>query len=112
MTFIFVIKSLTPHDFNLSTLIFIENITFKITKAVEFSLSLIISSTTSFFIYRVVLSLSFAYKLYKKLYLIIADLYMRYTLLNKLRYITIIRIINVLFIMFIQNLYKRFDKKK
>ena len=44
------------------------------------------------------LSLSPIYKLYKKLYFIVADLYMRFALLNKF---TIIRIIIIFFIIFI-----------
>ena len=57
------------------------------------------------------LSLSFIYKSYKKLYFTIVDLYMRYALLNKFLF-TITRIMIVLFIIFMQNLYEKFYNKK
>ena len=57
-------------------------------------------------------SLLFIYKFYKKSYFTIANLYIRYALLSKFQRIIIIYIINILFIIFIQNLYKRFNKKK
>ena len=94
ITSIFVIKNITFHKCSLSALAFIESITFKITIIIEFFLS----STNSLFIYRIILFLSFAYKLYKKLYFTITNLYIRYTSLSKF---TIIRIIIVFFIMFI-----------
>ena len=54
------------------------------------------------------------YESYKKSYFTIADLYMLYALLNKPRVRNkIIRIIIVLFIIFMQNLYKKFyDNEK
>ena len=61
ITFIFAAKSLTSHNFDLSTFIFVENIIFKITKAIELFLLLIILSTTSSFTYRVILLFSFIY---------------------------------------------------
>ena len=83
---IFAAKNITSHKFNLSALIFTESI---ILKAL---------SSTSLSVYRAMLSLLFIYKFYKKLYFIIADLYMRYILLSKF---IIIRIMIVLFIIFI-----------
>ena len=52
----------------------------------------------------------FIYKFYKKLNFIIANLYTRYALLNK--FIIIYIIIIVLYIIFMQNLYKMFYNKK
>ena len=83
----FIIKSISYYDFNLLILNFIENFILK------FYL------LTSLLAYRAVLSLSFIYKFYKKLYFTIANLYIRYILLNKF---IITRIIIVLFIIFIK----------
>ena len=94
-TFTSVTESLTPHDSGLSALVFIENITFKATEATELFLSSAIPPTTP-----------------PPTYLTIADLYMRYAPLNRPRRITITRTMSVLPIMSIQDLYKRFDKKK
>ena len=95
ITFIFAIKNITFHKFNLLTFIFTENITFKIIKTIKFFLLLI-----SLLIYRAILFLSLVYKFYQKLYLIIVNLYMRYTLLNKTQFI-IIRLKIIFFIIFI-----------
>ena len=87
------------YKFNLLTLVFIESIIFKAIIIIE----------TSLLIYRFVLFLSFIYMLYKKLYFTIVNLYIRYALLSKF---IVIRIIIMLFIIFIQNLYKKFYNKK
>ena len=57
--------------------------------------------TISFFIYRAISPSSFIYELYKKLYLTVADLYMRYTLLSKFLFNKITRIIIILLIILI-----------
>ena len=69
-------------------------------------------STISLFIYRAILSLSFIYKFYKKLYFTIVDLYMRYVSLSKSSFNKITRIIIMLFVIFMQNLYEKFYNKK
>ena len=86
----FATKSISSYKFNLSTFIHVENTSSK---------TLIISLTISSFIYRAISSSSLIYKLYKKLYLTIVDLYMRYASLSKPSF-TIIRIIIMLSIMF------------
>ena len=63
-TYAFAAKSIASHKFNLSALAPVE-------------------TSTSLLTYRFVLSLSSTYELYKKLYLTIANLYIRYALLNK-----------------------------
>ena len=69
-------------------------------------------SSTPLSVYRSVLSSPFTYEPYKKLYLTVADLYMRYALLNRSSFI-ITRIMIILFIMFMQDLYEKFhDKEK
>ena len=68
--------------------------------------------TISFFIYQAISSSSFIYKLYKRLYFIIVNLYMRYALLNKFLFNKITRIIIMFFVIFMQNLYEKFYNKK
>ena len=99
-------KSIAPYKFNLSTFVFVESIVLKVTIIIKLSLS-----SNSFFTYRAISPLFFIYKPYKKSYLTIADLYMRYVSLSKPSFI-IIRIIIMLSIMFMQNLYKKFYNKK
>ncbi|CAF9916932.1 MAG: hypothetical protein ALECFALPRED_010915 [Alectoria fallacina] len=85
-------KSISPHKSSLSTLASVES--------------------TPLPAYRSVSSPPPTYEPYKKLYLTVADLYMRYALLSKPSFI-ITRIVTVLFIMFMQNLYEKFyDKEK
>ena len=100
-TTFFVVKSITSHKFNLSAFISAENIILKVLLLI------------SLLIYRVMSSSLFIYKFYKKLYFIIANFYMRYALLSKFQvYNKIIYIINVLFIIFMQNFYKKIYNKK
>ena len=66
-------KSITPHKFNLSTFAPVENIVLKITILIEFFLL-----STPLSIYRAMSSSIFTYKPYKKSYLTVVDLYMRY----------------------------------
>ena len=69
--------------------------------------------TISSFTYRAISFPSFTYKSYKKPYLTIADLHMRYNSLNKPSFNKVTRIIIMLSIIFMQNLYENFyDKKK
>ena len=95
-------KSISFHKFDLSALIHVEN---------TFSKTLITSSTTSSFIYRAISFSSPIYELYKKLYLTVIDLYIRFVSLSKSSF-TITRIIIMLFIIFMQNLYEKFYNKK
>ena len=100
----FAAKSISSHKFNLSTLASVEKTTIII--------KLFLLSTNSSFIYRAISSLSFIYKSYKKPYLTIANLYIRYALLNKPPF-TSTHIITIFSIIFMQNLYEKFyDKKK
>ena len=93
-----VAKSISVHKSNLSALVSVESIVFKITIIIEFFLS----STNSSLTYRAISSSSFIYKLYKKPYLIIVDLYIRYTSLSKSQARNkITRIITVLSVIFI-----------
>ena len=102
ITSIFIAKNIAFHIFNLSIFIHVENTSSK---------TLIISSTTSSFIYRAISSLSSIYQTIK-LYLTIADLYMRYASLSRPPS-KITRIMTVLPTMFMQDLYEKFhDKKK
>ena len=91
ITFISAAKSITFYKSDLSALIHVEN---------TFLKTLIISSTISSFTYRAISSSPPTYKLYKKPYLTVADLYIRYVSLNKPSF-TITRIMIVLFIIFI-----------
>ena len=91
----FVAKSISFYKFNLSALVFVE-------------------TSTLLSVYRFVSPSSSIYKPYKKPYLTIADLYIRYVSLSKSQTRNkITRIMIVFLIMFMQNLYKKFyDKKK
>ena len=105
-TFISVAKSIATYKTGLTPL-FISETIFNNANNI-FSKT----SATPSFIYRAILSSSSIYELYKKSYFMIVDLYMRYASLSKPSFI-ITRIIIVLSIMFIQNLYEKFyDKKK
>ena len=106
MIFIFVAKSIASHKFNLLTFVFIESIVFKVTIIIKLFLL-----SNSSFTYRAISSSFFIYKPYKKSYFTVANLYMRYALLSKPSF-TITRIIIMLSIIFIQNLYKKFHNKK
>ena len=86
-TFIFVTKSIASYKFSLSTFVSVESIVLKAT----------IITITPLSVYRFLSFLSSIYKLYKKLYFIIVNLYMRYTSLSKF---IITRIIIMLLIMF------------
>ena len=108
-------KSISFHKSSLSALISVESISLKATKAAKFSLS-VISSTTSSSTYRAVSPPSLTYEIVSKFYLTIADLYMRYAPLKSIKSthfrFTITRIMIVLPIMFMQNLYEKFYNKK
>ena len=95
-TSFFAAKSISFHKFNLLILASIESFL----------------SSTSLSIYRFVLFSSFIYEPYKKSYLTIVDLYIRYVLLSKPLCNKVTRIIIMLFIMFMQNLYEKFRNKK
>ena len=70
-----------------------------------------VETSTSLSAYRFVSSSSLIYEPYKKPYLIVADLYMRYAPLSRPRRIT--NSVTVLFIMSMQDLYEKFhDKEK
>ena len=134
--FISAIKSLPFHDFNLSSLFIFETIfndantaikKREITRFVATSASaaksimfyksslsafVFVKTSTSLSAYRFVSSPSFIYESYKKSYLMVADLYIRYALLSKPSFNKITRIIIMLFIMFMQNLYEKFYNKE
>ena len=93
-TFFFVAKSISFHKFNLSTLASVESIAFEIT------ITFIFLSSISLSIYRFVLFSSFIYELYKKLYFMIVDLYIRYALLSRSLSNKITRIITVFSVIF------------
>ena len=103
ITSISAAKSIAPHKSDLSTFIHVENTSSK---------TLTISLTTSFFIYRAILSLSLTYKSYKKLYFTVVNLYIRYASLSKPSFNKVTRIIIVFFVMFMQNRYEKFYNKK
>ena len=107
ITSFFAAKSISFHKFNLSTLASVESIIFKIT------ITSVFLSSTSLLTYRFVSFSPFTYKLYKKSYLTIADLYIRYVSLNRPSFNKVTRIMTMLFVMFMQDLYEKFyDKKK
>ena len=103
-TFTSATKSISPHKFNLSALTPIESIAPKTTITLSSSLST----------YRSVSSPPPIYEPYKKPYLTIVDLYMRYVSLSKPQARSkTTHIMIVLPIMFMQDLYKKFhDKEK
>ena len=126
MIFNFVIKSLTSHDFGLLSLFIFEttfndaNIVIKKRETENYISNTHFAAksssvTKSIASYKFNLStfapietLTFIYELYKKSYFTVADLYIRYALLSKFQVRSkITRIIIMLFIIFMQNLYKK-----
>ena len=131
LSFIFAIKSLTFHNSDLSSLFIPKKNAFNDTNiaimktGIKYLTHITITlialkatvtlSSTSLLIYRFVSPSLSTYESYKKSYLTVVDLYMRYVSLSKLqtRNKVIRRITIVLPIMFMQDLYEKFyDKEK
>ena len=94
-------KSISPHKFNLSTLAPVESIALNVTILTKLSLSSANPSPT----YQAISSPPPTYKPYKKPYLTIADLYMRYAPLSKPSSNKITRTMTVLPAMSMQDPY-------
>ena len=106
ITFIFIIKSIAIYKTDLS-LFFTSETVFNNADNTFSKTSAILSLT-----YRAISFSPFIYKSYKKLYLTIVDLYMRYASLSRFSFNKITRIMIVFLIMFMQDLYEKFQNKE